>query len=107
MTYRSRLAVLALIVCSPAIAGRLAHADPAALLSAAVEKQAAVSAEQAVSAAIAREDAALQSAIDRKLDARIASALRPVPVRPGSVPRSSDTLTGRTENSRRPLYAVK
>jgi hypothetical protein len=105
MTYRSRLAVLAFVACLPAIAGRLAQADPAALLSAVVETQAAASAEQAVSAAIAREDAALQSAIDRKLDARIASALRPVPVHPGSAPRS-ETLPAQTASSRA-LYAVK
>ena len=105
MTSRSRLAVLALVACLPAIPGRLAQADPAALLSAAVEKQAAASAEQAVLAAIAREDAALQSAIDRKLAARIATALRPVPVRPGSSPRS-ETLTAQKASSRA-LYAVK
>jgi hypothetical protein len=108
MTFRSRLAVLALVVSAPAFTGRVAQADPAAQLSAAVEAKAAASSEQAIAASIAREDAAIQSAIDRKLDARMANALnRPVPVRLGSVPRSSETVAARTANSRRALYAVK
>lgn len=109
MTFRSRIAVLALVVSAPAFAGRLAQADPAAQLSAAVEARAAASSEQAVTASIAREDAAIQSAIDRKLEARMANALgRPVPVRLGSVPaRSGETVAARTANSRRTLYAVK
>ena len=107
MTFRSRLAVLALVLSAPAFTGRLAHADPAEQLNAAVAAQATASAEQAVSASIAREDAAIQSAIDRKLDARMAEVLdRPVPVRLGS-PRSSGTLAARTANSRRTFYAAK
>jgi cell wall-associated NlpC family hydrolase len=109
MTFRSRLAVLALVVSAPAFAGRLAQADPAAQLSAAVEAKAAASSEQAVSASIAREDVAIQRAIDRKVAARMATALGPVPVRLGSLPRSGsgETMTARTANSRRTLYAVK
>ena len=95
MTYRSRLAVLAFVACLPAIAGRLAQADPAAQLSAAVEAQAAASSEQAVSAAIAREDAALQRAIDRKLDARMRHA------RSARCPCARGALRGRKRGPRR------
>lgn len=106
MTFRTRLAVLALVACLPAIAARLAQADPGAQLDAAVEATATASCAQAVAASIAREDAAIQRAIDRKLDARIAAALSPVRVRARSVEAQSDT-TELAARSRRTLYAVK
>jgi hypothetical protein len=103
----SRLCVLlALITCVPALAAHVASADPAAQLGAAVDAQAAASADRAVAESIAREDAAIQSAIDRALEARVAAALGPVPVRVGAVmPATRPTETA--WRSRRVLYAVK
>ena len=63
MTLR-RFVVFALV-----LAPLSAHADPQAELDAAASANAAASSEQAISAALAREEPALQRAVDRKLGA--------------------------------------
>ena len=106
MTFRPRLAILVLVACLPAIAARLAQADPAAQLEAATVATAVASADRAVSASIAREDAAIQGAIDRKVDARLAAALGPVPVR-ARITRAHGDTTQLAVRPSRVLYAVK
>ena len=100
MTLR-RLVVFALV-----LAPLCTHADPQAELDAAAAATAAASSEQAISAALAREEAALQRAVDRKLGASLAVILAPpLPVR---VRGEAVAARGATPaDSRRPLYAVK
>ena len=104
LSIRKLFAVLALVVSIPLFA----QADPAeALLAARNEAAAASAAEQAGSAALAREDAALQRAIDRKIDARMSAALAPpVKVRARSANVAARN-SPRAKGSGRGLYAAQ
>ena len=101
MTLR-RFVVFALV-----LAPLSAHADPQAELDAAASANAAASSEQAISAALAREEPALQRAVDRKLGARLAATLAPpLPVRAQGAAVAARGAAP-ADPSRRPLYAVK